>query len=72
MAHINNITILRVLLQNDCKCDFCTDLMLKMFDDNLLDTYRKAIKKLKNLKEQGIINNDDCSNDDCKSLFEEH
>ena len=43
-----------------------------MFDDNSFDTYRTAIKKLKNLKEQGIINNDDCSNDDCKSLFEEH
>ena len=70
MTHHDKIDIIRIILQSNCNCNNCVELFKTLFDDNLIDEINAKITKQKTLIKKKIIKVDNCTNDQCKHLFD--
>ncbi len=70
MVHHNKYQIIRIVLNSNCECDFCTHLMSTLCSDERIDNLQSTITKMKDLKQKEIIDNSNCLNDECKHIFD--
>ena len=70
MTEHDKIDIIRVILQSNCNCPNCVELFKTVFSDQKIDEINSKVNKMKFLLDEGITSVDNCTNEQCKHIFD--